>query len=169
MSKLVLTFLLACCSVTSVFASPYLQYVPPPDFSAANQLYASGSQQIQQGIQQLGNGLVRVAEAAERRKQQQQQIAEQQQQQIAEQQQQQIAELQEQLRIEREQAKLRSTTQYRTAHVEVKLTKSEESELTKLQNLQYTVPVTNENGDTFYCMKGFENPSVDDCRLEVLN
>jgi len=153
MSKLVLTFLLACCSVTSVFASPYLQYVPPPDFSAANQLYASGSQQIQQGIQQLGNGLVRVAEAAERRKQQQQQIAE----------------LQEQLRIEREQAKLRSTTQYRTAHVEVKLTKSEESELTKLQNLQYTVPVTNENGDTFYCMKGFENPSVDDCRLEVLN
>lgn len=161
MSKLVLTFLLACCSVTSVFASPYLQYVPPPDFSAANQLYASGSQQIQQGIQQLGNGLVRVAEAAERRKQQQQQIAEQQQQQIAE--------LQEQLRIEREQAKLRSTTQYRTAHVEVKLTKSEESELTKLQNLQYTVPVTNENGDTFYCMKGFENPSVDDCRLEVLN
>lgn len=163
MSKLVLTFLLACCSVTSVFASPYLQYVPPPDFSAANQLYASGSQQMQQGIQQLGNGLVRVAEAAERRKQQQQQ------QQIAEQQQQQIAELQEQLRIEREQAKLRSTTQYRTAHVEVKLTKSEESELTKLQNLQYTVPVTNENGDTFYCMKGFENPSVDDCRLEVLN
>lgn len=161
MSKLVLTFLLACCSVTSVFASPYLQYVPPPDFSAANQLYASGSQQIQQGIQQLGNGLVRVAEAAERRKQQQQQIAEQQQQQIAE--------LQEQLRIEREQAKLRSTTQYRTAHVEVKLTKSEESELTKLQNLQYTLPVTNENGDTFYCMKGFENPSVDDCRLEVLN
>ncbi|MFW1667323.1 MULTISPECIES: hypothetical protein [Acinetobacter] len=161
MSKLVLTFLLACCSVTSVFASPYLQYVPPPDFSAANQLYASGSQQMQQGIQQLGNGLVRVAEAAERRKQQQQQIAEQQQQQIAE--------LQEQLRIEREQAKLRSTTQYRTAHVEVKLTKSEESELTKLQNLQYTVPVTNENGDTFYCMKGFENPSVDDCRLEVLN
>ena len=158
MSKLVLTFLLACCSVTSVFASPYLQYVPPPDFSAANQLYASGSQQMQQGIQQLGNGLVRVAE---RRKQQQQQIAEQQQQQIAE--------LQEQLRIEREQAKLRSTTQYRTAHVEVKLTKSEESELTKLQNLQYTVPVTNENGDTFYCMKGFENPSVDDCRLEVLN
>jgi len=155
MSKLVLTFLLACCSVTSVFASPYLQYVPPPDFSAANQLYASGSQQMQQGIQQLGNGLVRVAEAAERRKQQQQQ--------------QQIAELQEQLRIEREQAKLRSTTQYRTAHVEVKLTKSEESELTKLQNLQYTVPVTNENGDTFYCMKGFENPSVDDCRLEVLN
>ena len=153
MSKLVLTFLLACCSVTSVFASPYLQYVPPPDFSAANQLYASGSQQMQQGIQQLGNGLVRVAEAAERRKQQQQQ------QQIAEQQQQQIAELQEQLRIEREQAKLRSTTQYRTAHVEVK----------KLQNLQYTVPVTNENGDTFYCMKGFENPSVDDCRLEVLN
>ncbi|MDY6487972.1 hypothetical protein SKM51_12350 [Acinetobacter faecalis] len=153
MSKLVLTFLLACCSVTSVFASPYLQYVPPPDFSAANQLYASGSQQMQQGIQQLGNGLVRVAEAAERRKQQQQQIAE----------------LQEQLRIEREQAKLRSTTQYRTAHVEVKLTKSEESELTKLQNLQYTVPVTNENGDTFYCMKGFENPSVDDCRLEVLN
>ena len=146
-------FFLACCSVTSVFASPYLQYVPPPDFSAANQLYASGSQQIQQGIQQLGNGLVRVAEAAERRKQQQQQIAE----------------LQEQLRIEREQAKLRSTTQYRTAHVEVKLTKSEESELTKLQNLQYTVPVTNENGDTFYCMKGFENPSVDDCRLEVLN
>ena len=108
---------------------------------------------MQQGIQQLGNGLVRVAEAAERRKQQQQQIAE----------------LQEQLRIEREQAKLRSTTQYRTAHVEVKLTKSEESELTKLQNLQYTVPVTNENGDTFYCMKGFENPSVDDCRLEVLN
>jgi predicted nucleic acid-binding Zn-ribbon protein len=163
MSKHVLTFLLACCSVTSVFASPYLQYVPPPDFSAANQLYASGSQQMQQGIQQLGNGLVRVAEAAERRKQQQQQ------QQIAEQQQQQIAELQEQLRIEREQAKLRSTTQYRTAHVEVKLTKSEESELTKLQNLQYTVPVTNENGDTFYCMKGFENPSVDDCRLEVLN
>lgn len=163
MSKLVLTFLLACCSVTSVFASPYLQYVPPPDFSAANQLYASGSQQMQQGIQQLANGLVRVAEAAERRKQQQQQ------QQIAEQQQQQIAELQEQLRIEREQAKLRSTTQYRTAHVEVKLTKSEESELTKLQNLQYTVPVTNENGDTFYCMKGFENPSVDDCRLEVLN
>lgn len=161
MSKLVLTFLLACCSVTSVFASPYLQYVPPPDFSAANQLYASGSQQMQQGIQQLGNGLVRVAEAAERRKQQQQQIAEQQQQQIAE--------LQEQLRIEREQAKLRSTTQYRTAHVEVKLTKSEESELTKLQYLQYTVPVTNENGDTFYCMKGFENPSVDDCRLEVLN
>ena len=161
MSQLVLTFLLACCSVTSVFASPYLQYVPPPDFSAANQLYASGSQQMQQGIQQLGNGLVRVAEAAERRKQQQQQIAEQQQQQIAE--------LQEQLRIEREQAKLRSTTQYRTAHVEVKLTKSEESELTKLQNLQYTVPVTNENGDTFYCMKGFENPSVDDCRLEVLN
>lgn len=161
MSKLVLTFLLACYSVTSVFASPYLQYVPPPDFSAANQLYASGSQQMQQGIQQLGNGLVRVAEAAERRKQQQQQIAEQQQQQIAE--------LQEQLRIEREQAKLRSTTQYRTAHVEVKLTKSEESELTKLQNLQYTVPVTNENGDTFYCMKGFENPSVDDCRLEVLN
>ena len=161
MSKLVLTFLLACCSVTSVFASPYLQYGPPPDFSAANQLYASGSQQMQQGIQQLGNGLVRVAEAAERRKQQQQQIAEQQQQQIAE--------LQEQLRIEREQAKLRSTTQYRTAHVEVKLTKSEESELTKLQNLQYTVPVTNENGDTFYCMKGFENPSVDDCRLEVLN
>lgn len=153
MSKLVLTFLLACYSVTSVFASPYLQYVPPPDFSAANQLYASGSQQMQQGIQQLGNGLVRVAEAAERRKQQQQQIAE----------------LQEQLRIEREQAKLRSTTQYRTAHVEVKLTKSEESELTKLQNLQYTVPVTNENGDTFYCMKGFENPSVDDCRLEVLN
>ena len=153
MSKLVLTFLLACCSVTSVFASPYLQYVPPPDFSAANHLYASGSQQMQQGIQQLGNGLVRVAEAAERRKQQQQQIAE----------------LQEQLRIEREQAKLRSTTQYRTAHVEVKLTKSEESELTKLQNLQYTVPVTNENGDTFYCMKGFENPSVDDCRLEVLN
>ena len=76
MSKLVLTFLLACCSVTSVFASPYLQYVPPPDFSAANQLYASGSQQMQQGIQQLGNGLVRVAEAAERRKQQQQQIAE---------------------------------------------------------------------------------------------
>src|SRR5690606_37307650 len=142
--KLVLTFLLACCSVTSVFASPYLQYVPPPDFSAANQLYASGSQQMQQGIQQLGNGLVRVAEAAERRKQQQQQIAEQQQQQIAE--------LQEQLRIEREQAKLRSTTQYRTAHVEVKLTKSEESELTKLQNLQYTVPVTNENGDPFYCM-----------------
>ena len=134
MSKLVLTFLLACCSVTSVFASPYLQYVPPPDFSAANQLYASGSQQMQQGIQQLGNGLVRVAEAAERRKQQQQQIAEQQQQQIAEQQQQQIAELQEQLRIEREQAKLRSTTQYRTAHVEVKLTKSEESELTKLLN-----------------------------------
>lgn len=65
MSKLVLTFLLACCSVTSVFASPYLQYVPPPDFSAANQLYASGSQQMQQGIQQLGNGLVRVAEAAE--------------------------------------------------------------------------------------------------------
>ena len=118
MSKLVLTFLLACCSVTSVFASPYLQYVPPPDFSAANQLYASGSQQMQQGIQQLGNGLVRVAEAAERRKQQQQQIAE----------------LQEQLRIEREQAKLRSTTQYRTAHVEVKLTKSEESELTKLLN-----------------------------------
>ena len=161
MSKLVLTFLLACCSVTSVFASPYLQYVPPPDFSAANQLYASGSQQMQQGIQQLGNGLVRVAEAAERRKQQQQQIAEQQQQQIAE--------LQEQLRIEREQAKLRSTTQYRTAHVEVKLTKSEESELTKLQNLQYTVPVTNENGDTFYCMKGFENPSVNKYRLEVLN
>ena len=74
MSKLVLTFLLACCSVTSVFASPYLQYVPPPDFSAANQLYASGSQQMQQGIQQLGNGLVRVAEAAERRKQQQQQM-----------------------------------------------------------------------------------------------
>ncbi|MFW2054705.1 hypothetical protein [Acinetobacter baumannii] len=158
MTKLVFTSLLAC-SATSALAIPQVQYIPPPDFSAVNQLYASGSQQMQQGIQQLGNTLVSAAEVAERRKQQQ----------IAEQQQQQIAELQEQLRIEREQAKFRSTTQYSTARVEVKLTKSEERELTKLLNLQYTVPVTNENGDTFYCMKGFEDPSVDDCRLEVLN